>query len=45
MVNLWVAKIKYNLGELSECPERYYSQVLAKLVAEGYYDTEGNRLK
>ena len=33
MVNLWVKKIDLGLGELSDVPERYYSQVKAILDA------------
>lgn len=32
------------MSELSEVPERYYQSVLDRLVAEGLYDVEGNKL-
>lgn len=44
MVTLWYVKVKLELNELTEVPERYYNDVLAKLVADGLYDEKGNRL-
>ena len=41
MVTLWFTKIKLGLDELSSVPERYYEQVLAKLVDAGLYNEEG----
>lgn len=45
MVTLWYTKVKYNMCELSDVRDIYYEATLARLVAEGYYDAEGNRLK
>ncbi len=45
MVTLWYTKVKYKMSELSDVRDVYYDAVLARLVAEGYYDEEGNRLK
>jgi len=45
MVNLWYTKIKLGLSELTEVPERYYSEVLAKLVVAGLYDEQGNKIE
>lgn len=42
MVTLWFTKIKLGLDELSSVPERYYEQVLTKLVDSGLYNEEGN---
>lgn len=44
MVTLWYVKIKLKLSELADVPERYYQQVLDKLVEEELFDEEGNRL-
>lgn len=44
MITLWYVKVKLELNELSDVPERYYQQVLNVLVAEGLYDKEGNKL-
>lgn len=42
MVNLWFTKIKLGLDVLTSVPERYYTQVLEKLVEAGLYDEDGN---
>lgn len=44
MPTLWFTKIKLGYNELSEVPDRYYKEVLAKLVAAGLYDTDGNEI-
>lgn len=44
MITLWYVKVKLELNELSDVPERYYQQVLDLLVADGLYDEEGNKL-
>lgn len=44
MVSLWFTKIKLGLNELTEVPERYYGDVLAKLVPAGLYDEQGNKI-
>lgn len=44
MVTLWYTKIKLRISELEEVPERYYDDVLARLVKDGLYDEEGNML-
>lgn len=44
MIYLWYVKIKLGLSELEEVPERYYSQVLERLVEDDLFDTEGNRI-
>ncbi|QJT71650.1 hypothetical protein [Psychrobacillus phage Spoks] len=43
MVNLWYVKVKLNYNPLSDVPTRYYADVLAKLIADGLYDEEGNK--
>lgn len=45
MVTLWFTKIKLGLDELSSVPERYYDQVLAKLVEAGLYDKDGKKIE
>ncbi len=42
MVLFWFTKVKLGLSELGDVPERYYQQVLEKLVDAGLYDEEGN---
>ena len=44
MVMFWYVKVKLGLNNLIDVPERYYEDVLTKLVADGLYDEEGNRL-
>ena len=46
MVTLWYARVKNNFDGtvLSDVPERYYADVLARLVAEGLYDENGNKI-
>lgn len=41
MIQLWYVKVKLNYNPLSDVPNRYYQQVLDKLVADGLYDLEG----
>lgn len=43
MVQLWYVKVKLEYNPLSDVPERYYQQALNKLVADGLYDTQGNK--
>lgn len=45
MVKLWYTRIKYRMSYLSDIPERYYSKVLDMLIENGYYDSDGNRIK
>ncbi|WP_158303427.1 hypothetical protein [Desulfitobacterium hafniense] len=42
MVTFWFTKVKLGMNELSDVPERYYPQVLDKLVEAGLYDENGN---
>lgn len=44
MVQLWYVKVKLGYNPLSDVPDRYYQQSLDKLVADGLYDSEGNKL-
>lgn len=44
MPTLWFTKIKLNMNELSEVPERYYAEVLAKLVEAGLYNEDGTKI-
>ena len=44
MIYLWYVKIKLNMSELEEVPERYNSKVLEMLVKDGLFDEEGSRL-
>lgn len=44
MIFLWFVKIKLFMSELEDVPERYHQQVLDKLVEEGLFDVDGNRL-
>lgn len=44
MPTLWFTKIKHGKNELSEVPERYYDEVLAKLVAAGLYNEDGTKI-
>lgn len=41
MIQLWYVKVKLGYNTLSEVPERYYQQVLDKLVVDGLYDSNG----
>lgn len=45
MVTFWYAKVKVGMCELSDVRDVYYEAVLARLVAEGLYDEQGNKLK
>lgn len=45
MVTLWFTKIKLGLDDLSSTPDRYYTQVLDKLVEAGLYDEGGNKIE
>lgn len=45
MITLWYTMIKLGKNELEEVPERYYAQVLERLVAEGYYNEDGTRIE
>lgn len=45
MVTLWYTKIKLNYDPLSNVPDRYYKDVLARLVEDGLYDEEGNKIE
>lgn len=44
MVLFWFTKVKLEMNEVSDVPERYYGDVFTRLVEEGYYDENGNRL-
>lgn len=44
MVIFWYVKVKLGLNDLIDVPDRYYDDVLAKLVTDDLYDEEGNRL-
>lgn len=44
MVTLWYTKIKLGQSELVAVPPRYYDDVLAKLIVDGLYDEQGNKI-
>lgn len=44
MVTFWYTKVILNYSPLTDVPDRYYPQVLERLVAEGLYDEEGNKI-
>ena len=44
MIQLWYVKVKLNYNPISDVPDRYYNQVLDKLVADGLYVSEGNKI-
>lgn len=45
MVTLWFTKIKLGMDELSSVPPHHYSNVLARLVEDGLYDEDGNKIE
>ena len=44
MPTLWCTKIKLGKNDLSEVPDRYYAEVLAKLVEAGLYNEDGTKI-
>lgn len=44
MVTLWYVKVKLELNQLTDVPDRYNDDVLLLLVEDGLYDEEGNKL-
>ena len=44
MPTLWFTKIKLGYSELTEVPDRYYAEVLAKLVEAGLYNEDGTKI-
>lgn len=44
MIRLWYVKVKLNYNPLSDVPDRYYQQTLDMLVADGLYDSDGNKI-
>lgn len=46
MVTLWYSKVKNNFNGtiLADVPERYYADVLARLVADGLYNVDGTKV-
>lgn len=44
MITLWYTKVMLGMCELEDVRERYREQVLERLVEDGLYDEEGNRL-
>jgi len=44
MITFWYTKVLLNYSPLTDVPDRYYKDVLDRLVLEGLYDDKGNKI-